>query len=398
MPAFTFTSPEGKTYDVTGPDGASAVQAFQMLQQHLGSSGGDLPAEPGYATSGALPSPNAQALKETITGPAEGGSQEDWFNTQQSIEKQLRAQGMTDEQIVENTEWQKAAHNLNRSVMSANTSTAMGAAGGDIAEAGAARVLAPVGKALAPAWDAVSHSRIAPGATTRATGALKKIAAPTGKLDPLGQDILAATTGGDYATLYDERASLLGRAAHIVDEDQRRKAFRDIYQSSLFKTLRDFEQSPLGKKLTATTGRYSEVIKADPAKIPHMVFDTPQSVRDFRMLLGGDQKKVEDYARQYAAESIHAVLPERSIEVNPFKSQSGRMAEAVNAWLKSPQQEWLNEVPQTKAAVENFAQGLTDTAKAQAKLRLGVFGLGTGALFEEGFHPWSWVKGLAGGM
>ena len=83
-------------------------------------------------------------------------------------------------------------------------------------------------------------------------------------------------------------------------------------------------------------------------------------------------------------------LPERSIEVNPFKSQSGRMAEAVNAWLKSPQQEWLNEVPQTKAAVQNFAQGLTDTAKAQAKLKLGIFGLATGGLFEEGFHPWSW--------
>ena len=160
----------------------------------------------------------------------------------------------------------------------------------------------------------------------------------------------------------------------------------------------DFEQSPLGKKLTATTGRYSEVIKADPAKIPHMVFDTPQSVRDFRMLLSGDQKKVEDYARQYAAESIHAIMPERSIEVNPFKSQSGKMAEAVNAWLKSPQQEWLNEVPQTKAAVQNFAQGLTDTAKAQAKLKLGIFGLATGGLFEAGFHPWSWLKGLAGGL
>lgn len=36
MPAFTFTSPEGKSYTVNGPDGATSEQAFQMLQQHLG--------------------------------------------------------------------------------------------------------------------------------------------------------------------------------------------------------------------------------------------------------------------------------------------------------------------------------------------------------------------------
>lgn len=41
MPKFTFTSPEGKTYDVEGPEGATKEQAFQILQTRLG---GEAPA------------------------------------------------------------------------------------------------------------------------------------------------------------------------------------------------------------------------------------------------------------------------------------------------------------------------------------------------------------------
>lgn len=36
MPTFTFTSPEGKTYDVDGPEGATKEQAYGILQQRLG--------------------------------------------------------------------------------------------------------------------------------------------------------------------------------------------------------------------------------------------------------------------------------------------------------------------------------------------------------------------------
>lgn len=37
MPTFTFTSPDGKNYNVTGPEGATQEQAFQILQQQMGS-------------------------------------------------------------------------------------------------------------------------------------------------------------------------------------------------------------------------------------------------------------------------------------------------------------------------------------------------------------------------
>lgn len=36
MPAFTFTSPDGKNYTVNGPDGASKEQAFAVLQSQMG--------------------------------------------------------------------------------------------------------------------------------------------------------------------------------------------------------------------------------------------------------------------------------------------------------------------------------------------------------------------------
>ena len=35
MPTFTFKSPDGKSYDVAGPQGATKEQAFQILQQRL---------------------------------------------------------------------------------------------------------------------------------------------------------------------------------------------------------------------------------------------------------------------------------------------------------------------------------------------------------------------------
>lgn len=38
MPTFEFTSPQGQTYSVDGPDGATPEQAFSILNQHLGTS------------------------------------------------------------------------------------------------------------------------------------------------------------------------------------------------------------------------------------------------------------------------------------------------------------------------------------------------------------------------
>ena len=36
MPEFRITSPEGKVYNITAPEGATKEEALQKLQDHLG--------------------------------------------------------------------------------------------------------------------------------------------------------------------------------------------------------------------------------------------------------------------------------------------------------------------------------------------------------------------------
>ena len=35
MPTFTFTSPDGRKFKITAPEGTTKEQAFQMLQKHM---------------------------------------------------------------------------------------------------------------------------------------------------------------------------------------------------------------------------------------------------------------------------------------------------------------------------------------------------------------------------
>jgi hypothetical protein len=71
MPTFKFKSPEGKTYTVNGPEGATQEQAFAMLQQNLGAqkapeapsmSAGDYAADAGMSLGAGLAGGTASAL------------------------------------------------------------------------------------------------------------------------------------------------------------------------------------------------------------------------------------------------------------------------------------------------------------------------------------------------
>lgn len=70
MPDFTFTSPEGKSYTVSGPAGATKEEAFGILQKQIG------PSKPSYPGINALPPEagapaNAMAKPEPETGIGE---------------------------------------------------------------------------------------------------------------------------------------------------------------------------------------------------------------------------------------------------------------------------------------------------------------------------------------
>lgn len=67
MPAFEFTSPEGKVYTVNGPDGATKEQAFQILQTQLSAPKVNKDYEQGRQANGML-----QGLASVINGPLMG--------------------------------------------------------------------------------------------------------------------------------------------------------------------------------------------------------------------------------------------------------------------------------------------------------------------------------------
>jgi hypothetical protein len=82
MPTFTFTSPDGKKYDVQGPEGATKEQAFGILQQQLGSGGAQKQAAPSApldrlppeTSPGNQPSTNADSIANRILGFGEAGA------------------------------------------------------------------------------------------------------------------------------------------------------------------------------------------------------------------------------------------------------------------------------------------------------------------------------------
>lgn len=64
MPTFEFTSPDGKTYEVQGPAGATQAQAFQMLQKQISAKApGAKPTEPATA-----PPKSDQSMSGFVTG------------------------------------------------------------------------------------------------------------------------------------------------------------------------------------------------------------------------------------------------------------------------------------------------------------------------------------------
>jgi hypothetical protein len=62
MPTFEFTAPDGKTYSIDGPEGATKEQAFGILQQQLASA----PAAPKVAAGQKLEPFEQEALRTAM--------------------------------------------------------------------------------------------------------------------------------------------------------------------------------------------------------------------------------------------------------------------------------------------------------------------------------------------
>lgn len=95
MPTFTFTDPQGRKHHVTGPPGATAEQAFQVLQSQSGGGGAPAPAGPD-------PTEGMSYGEKAIANLGAG------LDTTWQGAKQLVGQGMSDEELREKRKRDKA--------------------------------------------------------------------------------------------------------------------------------------------------------------------------------------------------------------------------------------------------------------------------------------------------
>jgi hypothetical protein len=114
MPTYVFTSPEGKTYEINGPEGSTHAQAFDILQSQLGvktkqdsSFGADVlkgakgtAAAVGDIASGLLKVPAAAMIVagDTLLNPGQADLQTRWEGAQKAMEDTFPSfgQGMED--------------------------------------------------------------------------------------------------------------------------------------------------------------------------------------------------------------------------------------------------------------------------------------------------------------
>lgn len=262
----------------------------------------------------------------------------------------------------------------------------------------------PVGvgtKAIADASKATEiASHIVPGATRRAEEKILSLG-PSLDKDAIGRGVLSSLRP-DYDALYAERKLLLDKVANDMEEGpQKTAAFRKIYQDPKFSEIKRIEENPLGAKVIATTTRYSSTPKINPKDFLKQAFRSPQDVRDLKSLFNGDQNAVEKVATRYVASDLKSVMDQArtasATEANPFKSEAGNIAASLERW-RVKNSDWLKEVPQTKKAVDTFVDNMVAVAKTQKHFKYALAAGATLGMFEGGFHPFSWLSRLFGGV
>lgn len=138
MAVFTFTSPDGKSYSVNGPDGATQEQAFAILQQHLKLAGAAADPTEGMSTGDKFTAGMGKAFMDTFTGLQQlgaGAAQKlgilDHIN---AVRKKIGMPEVTPESLQADVQ---ASKTLDKPLMS-TTAGKVGNAAGDVAMLAAA--------------------------------------------------------------------------------------------------------------------------------------------------------------------------------------------------------------------------------------------------------------------
>ncbi len=235
MTEFNFTSPDGREYNVTGPEGATPEQAFQILQSHLGDTakssvgvGEDLvnvaKSAPGRLVGGVAGIPGdlyhmgLRALGDNLTPESDYGSN----SIMKSLGSDYKAQTEPGRLTQKGIDFAPAviggpealgARLLTRVAAPAVASEAGGALGGPVGELAGALGGAASATAAARKFQAMAAARNAPGLTA------EKVLETAGNQFNQSRD-MNVIVKPDFATnaAADMRASIKGYDPNVVKD------------------------------------------------------------------------------------------------------------------------------------------------------------------------------------
>ena len=158
----------------------------------------------------------------------------------------------------------------------------------------------------------------------------------------------------------------LGRQleSHFGKEVPDYTAYKKLYAEKSG-PINDFEKG-LGKKITGETEKYRPgSFSHDSATLPAAAFKSRDSVRALKKLSGGDTEWVEANARAHAASQLDRVTQEVTGVYGTPAGKGYAQANVAAKWARA-NADWLNEVPGTKKAVDDYVAMLRHTAHTRA--------------------------------
>lgn len=365
MPTFSFTSPDGKTYEVAGPEGATKEQAFQVLQQRIGPQKAEkihaaYPMEPALETAMAMGSSvvakpiadiagtgaaiygAAKNMPQTIQGkPAEGTGTEP-AAVHSAVQNFLTFQPKTEEgkKLLETFApigewWNRVSHAAGEKVAPPHTSGPLQSALG-YATTGAVEQ-APMlagGKAPEAAGSASRFLR------TEGEHAMQRALKPNIGEVRKGQDVTAinamleqglnVSRGGlrkmqdKVANLNDEIATLIQNSPATID--------RNAAASYVQDTVNRFQNqvAPL-MDLAAIEKVYNEFLNINPRDIPVQKAQEIKrgTYQQLKTKSYGELKTAETEAQKDIARGIKDKIAEVVQDVRPLNAEESKLLTAL---------------------------------------------------------------------
>lgn len=392
MPSFEFTTPDNHAFEVTAPDRATAISAFNSHYNSLKSAQPQpkFPLSIKQSAIGAAENivPDVLGLPATIVNTATMPLRE--YAPQLGIPK-LEPQPKVIRRYMESYFGppKNAADAEARSL------------GGGAPTAAALVTSAPAAIDLLKGTKVASVlSKLIPGATARAQD-VSALAQPK-NMSVLGKEIKDRALTSVLKRLFDEQKGVLNKvdaSMRNATQAERDKAFYDVYQQKRFQKIRDFERTHLGKTITQNI-RHPYDVEAFVHTFPPKAFNSAQGVAELRTIFGNSQTATENAARDYAAVELRNVIEQSHRGWNwrklvGLETDASDAALAAQKWYATQEKNgWLTEVPKVDEEIKAFIHNLESTGKIQRMARVATDLAGVGV--PLGYTRRGWIDNVTG--